>query len=174
MRPPFQSLPVLRGSLVTLRQVRISDAGDVKGFTIYDGIPAETDREAAAILQRIEQDYLRGEAVHWGICAAGSPDRVVGTCGYYRGFVGQAGEIGYVLGPDSRGQGFMTESVGLVVDFGFEVMKLAKVVAFTMAANLSSVAVLRRCGFREDANAGDQLTFSVSLETWFAAKGSVR
>lgn len=171
VRPPFHSFPVLRGSRVTLRQVRVSDAGDVKGFTMYDGVLAETDVEAAAVLQRIDEDYGRGEAVHWGICAAGSPGRVVGTCGYYRGLIGDVGEIGYVLGEDSRGQGFMTESVRLVVDFGFDVMKLAKVVAFTNAENLSSVAVLRRCGFEEDANIDDLLTFSISLEMWFAAKG---
>ncbi len=140
---------------------------------MYDGIPAETDGEAAAVLQRIEEDYLRGEAVHWGICAAGSPGLVVGTCGFYRGFNGQVGEIGYVLGEGSRGQGFMTESVRLVVGFGFDVMKLAKVVAFTEAANLSSIAVLRRCGFKEDTSEDDRLTFAIGLDTWFSAKGSV-
>lgn len=80
---------------------------------------------------------------------------MVGTCGYYRGFIGDVGEIGYVLGEGSRGQGLITESVRLAVDFGFDVMKLAKVVAFTNAENPSSIAVLRRCGFEELGQAGD-------------------
>src|SRR5690606_21503193 len=128
-----------------------SEASDVREFTMYDGIPVVTDDEAAAVMRRIEGDQERGEAVHWGICPAGS-DRVVGACGYYRGFEGQVGEIGYGLGERYRGRGLMTESVRLAVSFGFDVMKLAKVVAYTSADNLSSIAVLRHCRLREIAN----------------------
>ena len=151
---------MLRGPSLTLREVLEADAGDVREFTVYDGVPALTDEDAAATLRRIHADYHRGEAVHWGICAAGT-GRVVGTCGYYRGFDDQTGEIGYVLGAAWRGRGYMTEAVHLVVNFGFDAMGLENVVAYTDATNLPSIAVLRRCGFEEGAGEGDRLVFSL-------------
>ena len=160
VRPPFEPYPVLRGPSLTLREVLEADAGDVREFTVYDGVPALTDDEAAATLRRIHADYHRGEAVHWGICAAGT-GRVVGTCGYYRGFDDQTGEIGYVLGAAWRGRGYMTEAVRLVVNFGFDAMGLENVVAYTDATNLPSIAVLRRCHFEEGAAEGDRLVFSL-------------
>lgn len=132
-------------------------------FTVYDGIPAVTDEAAVNILRRIELDQQRGEAIHWGICPTGG-GRIVGTCGYYRGFDDHVGEIGYVLGERSRGRGFMTESVRLIVAFGFDVMKLSKVVAYTDPGNVPSIAVLRRSGFTEEANEVPRMTFSIDHE----------
>lgn len=155
---------------MTLRKALISDASDAREFTVYDGVPVATDEEAVAVLRRIEDDQERGEAIHWGICPAGW-ERVVGTCGYYRGFADQVGEIGYILGDRYRGRGYMAESVRLAVGFGFEVMELATVVAYTDATNLPSMAVLRRCGFTEVADDGAHLTYSIGHEQWAGSRG---
>jgi len=146
--------------MVTLRPVRALDAADVRDITAYDGKFAATVAEAAAMLRRIDDDQARGESAHWGICPAGS-DRVVGTCGYYRGFAGAVGEIGYVLSEPFRGRGLMTETVGLVARFGFEVMALREVVAYTEPTNAGSIGVLTRCGFRETPSRNGLLRFSL-------------
>jgi RimJ/RimL family protein N-acetyltransferase len=51
----------------------------------------------------------------------------------------------------------MTEAVKLIVDFGFAVLKLNQVVAYTSPTNLASQSVLKRVGFREVASENDDL-----------------
>lgn len=92
-------------------------------------------------------DFARGETVHWGICGRDGRE-ILGTCGYYRGFADNTGEIGYILSDAHRGQGIMTEAVRLVVEFGFRVMKLSRIIAITDPEKAGSIAVLERAGFQ--------------------------
>jgi RimJ/RimL family protein N-acetyltransferase len=51
----------------------------------------------------------------------------------------------------------MTAAVQLLVDFGFNTLKLDKVIAYTDPSNFASVAVLQRTGFIEvQASEGDR------------------
>jgi ribosomal-protein-alanine N-acetyltransferase len=45
-------------------------------------------------------------------------NKIIGTCGYYRGFEKGAGELGCVLLPQHRGQGYMTSALLLAIEFG--------------------------------------------------------
>jgi ribosomal-protein-alanine N-acetyltransferase len=89
-----------------------------------------------------------GESLHWGIFLKDSSE-LVGTCGYYRGFSRNNGEIGYILRPMYRGRGIMTEAVKLIVAFGFDTLKLETVVAYTSRENLASSEVLQKAGFKK-------------------------
>lgn len=154
----FESFPVLSGGRSVLRRVVHADVPDVREITFYDGVAAEDDARAGAIVAAIDADYERGESVHWGICPRPS-DRVVGTVGFYRGYPGDVGEIGYVLRPDHRGRGLMAEAVRLAATFGREKMGLAAIVAYVEPGNHASVAVLRRAGFAEVPSLGGRRTF---------------
>jgi ribosomal-protein-alanine N-acetyltransferase len=125
---------------------------------VYDGVAAADATEALAMLRRIEADAARGDTVHWGICEAGS-DTVVGTIGFYRGFAGDAGEVGYVLRPPFRRRGLMREALALVVAFGFERLGLTTIVARTAADNAASVGLLGRLGFEPQPSDEALLTF---------------
>lgn len=70
---------------------------------------------------------------------------VIGKAGMWR-----AGEIGYILRPDTWGQGFGTEAVGAVVEAAFDRNPdLAAITAEIDPRNLASAALLARLGFRE-------------------------
>lgn len=138
--------PTLRGARVHLRPPTDEDAPLLFGIAVYDGVAARTEAEVRGQLDRIAADQARGETVHWAIEDAGT-GTLVGTVGFYRGFPNGVGEVGYVLRPEHRGRGFMTEAVGLAVAYGFDVLRLEAVVAHTDAANRASIAVLVRCGF---------------------------
>ncbi|MBW8361321.1 MAG: GNAT family N-acetyltransferase [Kaistella sp.] len=43
---------------------------------------------------------------------------MVGTCGFYRGFANEEGELGCILLSRYRGQGFMTGALRAAIDFG--------------------------------------------------------
>lgn len=147
-RIPSDRVEPLADERVRLRQITASDAADIEEITFYDGVPAKSVNDVIKMLALIEKDRARGEALHWGISLAASPT-VVGTCGFYRGFAAQVGEVGYVLREDYRGKGIMTAALRLVVAYGFDELGLTSVVAYTEPDNAASIAVLDRVGFVE-------------------------
>ena len=62
------------------------------------------------------------------------------------------GEIGYVLNPDSQGQGYATEAAGALVALGFEVAGLHRVFARCHPDNTGSRRVMGRLGMRQEAH----------------------
>ena len=140
--------PVLSGLGLTLRGVVASDVATIRPISFYDGHAARDDDDAAQMLRRIHGDVARGESLHWGICLQGS-DEVTGTVGFYRGFGGGTGEVGYVLREAYRGRGIMTRAVRIVVAYGLGPLGLTRVEALTDVDNTASRAVLMRAGFVE-------------------------
>jgi ribosomal-protein-alanine N-acetyltransferase len=65
--------------------------------------------------------------------------------------------VGYWIGEPYAGQGYMTESLGLVCDFGFSALKLSRIEASCLPHNEASKSVLRRCGFLEEGYAKDYM-----------------
>jgi ribosomal-protein-alanine N-acetyltransferase len=61
---------------------------------------AENVTQASRILVRINADIRNGKSSHWGIYLK-ETHGIVGTCGFYRGFAGNIGEIGYLLLPSA-------------------------------------------------------------------------
>jgi ribosomal-protein-alanine N-acetyltransferase len=109
--------------------------------------------------QHIDRDYAAGETVHWGI-ALRETGAVVGTCGYYRGFAGGAGELGCVLLPGAQGQGYMTEALHLAIAFGRQEMGLNRIWAVTTVDNAPAIRLLKRLGFVEGADPkGDEVEY---------------
>jgi [ribosomal protein S5]-alanine N-acetyltransferase len=151
-------LPELSSERLLLRKVLPSDSAAIVDISFYDGQPAKSVAEALVILNKIAEDSRQGETLHWGICLK-EHDEVVGTCGFYRGFSNNVGELGYILKESYRGKGIMTEALQLVIDFGFTTMKLRNIVAYTHKTNASSIQVLKRLAFQEVPSETDYLKF---------------
>lgn len=153
-------VPTLIGEHVSLRAVRADDVSDIIDISFYDGVPANDEASALAQLRRIEADAARGETTHWGICLTGS-DTVIGTIGFYRGFAGDVGEVGYVLRGPFRRRGVMRAALTLVVGYGFEQLGLTAIRARTDAHNLASIRLLERLGFKPLTSSDARLTFEL-------------
>ena len=152
--------PTLGGPRVRLRCVSEEDHLGLLEISVYDGVEARSVADVRAHLERIATDQARGETVHWAIAEAAS-GVLVGTVGFYRGFANGVGEVGYVLRPEHRGRGFMTEAVGLAVAYGFDALRLQAVNAHTDVTNRPSIAVLERCGFMLAGADGVQLKYRI-------------
>ena len=63
-------------------------------------------------------------------------------------------EVGlfWVVAPAHRGNGYATEAARAVIDHGFAVLNLARMVATTERGNATSIAVMRRLGMRVEEN----------------------
>ncbi len=58
--------------------------------------------------------------------------------------------LGYLLGENFTGKGFMTEAVALVLQHAFSNLKLHRVEANVQPHNAPSINVLKRCGFTKE------------------------
>lgn len=144
--PPYADFPNILGNKILLRQVLRSDLKDIIEISFYDGKKAKTLEDATMMLDKIDKDYSEGNSIHWCIADI-STNKLVGTCGYYRGFDNGVGELGCILLPHFRGQGFMLEAMQLAIDFGFNSMRLKRIWAITSKHNFKAIKLLNRLNF---------------------------
>ncbi len=57
-------------------------------------------------------------------------------------------ELGYWLGKKHWGKGYVTQAVKLILNFGFNKLKLHKIYARLLAENIGSRKVLEKAGFK--------------------------
>lgn len=161
MLPPYDLYPTVANETVRLRPIQGSDIAEVVEISFYDARPAQSIEQALEMQGRIDEDYARGDSIHWGIEDLGT-GRLVGTCGYYRGFADATGELGCVLRPAFRGRGFMTQAMGLAIAFGRAQMGLARIIAVTTRDNRPAIRLLERLHFRRVSESTDgDLTFDL-------------
>ncbi|MGL2966295.1 GNAT family N-acetyltransferase [Flavobacterium sp. XGLA_31] len=146
--PPFADFPFVSNEKITLRQLLHSDLGDLIEISFYDAVQATTLEQAIEMNSKINKDYEEGNSIHWAI-VDNLTNKVVGTCGYYRGFDQGQGEIGCVLLPNYRGNGFMTHAIELAIKFGIKTMGLHRIWAATNKQNEKAIKLLERLDFKK-------------------------
>lgn len=144
--PPFNIFPTLSTEKIMLREILISDIPDIVEISFYNAKQAENLEQAIEMHERINQDYRNGNSIHWGISHR-TTNKVMGTCGYYRGLETGTGELGCVLLPMFRGQGIMTNAMKLAIDFGLYKIELNRIMAITNKQNQSAIKLLNRLNF---------------------------
>jgi ribosomal-protein-alanine N-acetyltransferase len=152
--PPYDIFPIISGGRITLRQILTADIEDLIEISFYDAIQANTFQQAAEMQDKINKDYIEGNSIHWGI-ADNLTNKIIGTCGYYRGLDQGTGELGCVLLPQYRGQGFMTSAMLLAIDFGINNIGLKRVWAITTKQNEKAIKLLEQLNFTKIADLGD-------------------
>lgn len=157
--PPYDVFPTIFGDKITLREIQISDVNDIIEISYYDAVKASTLKQAIDMQDKINADYLQGNSIHWGIAEVMS-DRIVGTCGFYRGLDKGEGELGCVLLPQFRGQGLMMAAMQLVIDFGINSIGLNRIWAITTTDNHKAKKLFARLDFRKTKELADgEVTF---------------
>lgn len=152
--PPYNIFPDISGDKVSLRQIRTTDIKDLVEISYYDSVQATTEQQAIDMLAKINKDYIDGNSIHWGI-ADKLTNEIVGTCGYYRGLDKGEGELGCVLLPHYRGQGFMTSAMLLAIEFGINKIGLKRIWAKTSQNNKQAINLLERLDFIKIADLAD-------------------
>jgi [ribosomal protein S5]-alanine N-acetyltransferase len=159
--PPYPIFPHISSTNITLREINTLDLPDLIEISFYNTIQATSVQEAEIMQAQINQDYLDGTSIHWGI-ADNTTHKIVGTCGYYRGFDKRAGELGCVLLPMYRGQGYMTTALTLAIEFGTNQIGLKRIWAATSQDNTAAKKLLERLGFVKIADwEGDEIEYEL-------------
>lgn len=152
----------LVGERVMLRAWR-EDAADTEALLGTDGLahrfvgpvlPPRGSADTLAVsawLASRRHAMANGETITWCIADV-STDAPLGlfmvfdlTDPFARG----TGQVGYWLLPEGRGQGAVTESLGLVARYAFDDLGLHRLAAVTDARNDDSQRALRRAGFAQ-------------------------
>lgn len=92
------------------------------------------------------QDTGRGT---WIVCECGK-DEAIGTCSL--GLFEDEIEVSYMLAHSAWGRGYATEAAGAVIAYGFQALKLERIIGVTQEANQGSQHVLEKLGMRHIRN----------------------
>ena|ERR1035438_135541 len=80
--------------------------------------------------------------------------KVIGWCGYHTWFTPHfRAELGYVLNNEEQmNQGFMTEALAPIINYGFHVMDLHRIEAFVGPGNSASLTLLEKFNFKKEGH----------------------
>ena len=113
--------------------------------------PAET----AAYVRTLIAKHEAGSHIYASVVEKHS-GKVVGTAIVFAmDTSARHGEIGYVFDDTVWGKGYGTQLVRLMCDFAFDELKLRKLFARVVSANIGSARVLERNGFALEAELQD-------------------
>jgi ribosomal-protein-alanine N-acetyltransferase len=145
---------ILRGKKVYLRRPKPSDGMEFtemarKSEKFHRGLmnPAKTPKDFERFLARVDNDQTES----FLICRA-EDNAIAGLINLSQVFHGafQNAYLGYGLGVDFAGKGYMTEAVNLVLKFAFTELNLHRVEANVQPHNAASIGLLKRCGFKKE------------------------
>jgi RimJ/RimL family protein N-acetyltransferase len=153
----FANLPI-RTARLELRPLREADVAALfeihsnpKAMRYWDGPIWKNDERGRAMVARdlalASRDYLR-----LGIELAASAE-LLGTCALWGINVQcRRAEIGYILGAQAWGQGYMHEALSALLDYGFTELNLNRVEADTDPRNERSMRLLDRLRFSKEGH----------------------
>lgn len=150
-------LPTIDAPRVRLRWLEERDVDAL--FTIFShpqvvrywAGPALADRAAASrLLDEIHDHFRRKELFQWGV-ARRSDDLVIGTCTLLRlDAANRRAEVGYALGHEHWGKGYIGEALEVLLDFAFGDLGLHRIEADIDPRNTGSIRTVERLGFQQE------------------------
>jgi RimJ/RimL family protein N-acetyltransferase len=181
-----QSLPVITGSMVTLRELRLSDAPSLLAMLSTDEVarfisPPPTSVEG---FERFIAWTHRERAAGNYVCFAVVPHGMDTAIGIFQvrqlepGFA--TAEWGFALGSAFWGTGVFLDGAKLVVDFAFDVVGAHRLEARAAVANGRGNGALRKVGavqegvlrksFLRNGEYLDQTLWTILSDDWRRAK----
>lgn len=152
-----RDFPIIETERLVLRKLLESDAEywhrnlsdyDVAGLIGMD--PLQNVIDTKEIIVSFSNRYEKDTGMAWAITLQ-ETGAFIGTCSWEsldkHNF---SGEIGYDLLKDYWGQGYMTEALRPVIDYGFLNYNLNRIEAHTATINKASRSLLERLGFSLD------------------------
>ena len=157
----LSEFPILKTPRLVLRAIQQSDAQLVhRNFSdhqtvLYSNAPAPSLEKIQQAIDIWSEDFQKQQGIRWGITIK-EQNAVIGSCGY-KNIIKKhrrAG-IGYEIFADYRRQGFMSEALNAVIQFGFEVIELNRIEVMVDWDNLPSILLVNKLGFTEEGTLRD-------------------
>ena len=181
-----QSLPVLTGSMVTLRELRLSDAPSLLAMLSTEEVsrfispPPTTIKGFELFIEWARAERAAGRYA----CFAVVPHGMESAVGLFQvrqlepGFA--SAEWGFALGSAFWGKGLFVDGAQIVVDFAVETLGVGRLEARACVANGRGNGALRKLGavqegilrrsFIKNGQHLDQMLWSILAEEWRQSK----
>jgi [ribosomal protein S5]-alanine N-acetyltransferase len=81
-----------------------------------------------------------------------SSGQTIGRCGFHNWYsIHRKAEIGYVIyDEENRRKGYMNEAIKCILDYGFNIMNLNRIEAYTSPENKASLHIIEKYGFTRE------------------------
>lgn len=163
----FEEFPVLKTSRLLLRDIRVSDAGQIFNMRssgrVNQFIARNNMDDINASVQLAEKTILafqNRQAIGWAGILRDNND-IIGTCGFNQiDFTNLRAEIGGELSVDYWGKNIALEAVITIIQFGLETMNLHSIEAKVSPENKGAIFLLEHIGFKKEAHFADRIFFN--------------
>jgi [ribosomal protein S5]-alanine N-acetyltransferase len=173
---PSDLLPEIAGEGVVLRSPQMSDCAEWTALreasrdflTPWEPSWPADDLARASFRRRVRRycEDQRGDLAYAFFVFRKADNALVGglTLANIRRGCAQAGSLGYWMGAPYARQGHMTAAVNAVVPFAFGTLKLHRIEAACIPANVASVRLLEKTGFQREGFAPQYLCIDGSWQ----------
>jgi ribosomal-protein-alanine N-acetyltransferase len=156
----FLPFPNLETKRLVLKQINANDAEAILALRSNDEVMKyiprpylKTKEDALELIAMFDDKIENGIGINWGIYFLDEPEKLLGIIGHYRIKPDHfRAEVGYMLFPDHKGKGIVSEALKKVVEYGFNEMKLHSIEAILDPENKGSEKVLLKNGFVKEAH----------------------
>ena len=184
----WRIFPRLETGRLVLREIVPADAEDLfhifsdeETMRYWSCRPYTSVDQAHRLIEALAKVRFADAGINWAITLRGD-ERLIGKCGYNEWRKAhRRGDISYILSPEHRGKGIVSEALGAMLDYGFDHMNLHSVEAGVTPGNDASTRMLQRLGFRleghlrenflTDRGFVDSLIYSLLRRDWDSARG---
>src|SRR6476620_4041397 len=149
----FSDLPTLRTTRLILRRLALDDAPDMFAYARDPAMTRHTTwaahqtiDDSRGFLTEVMNKYEHGQPADFGIVLQ-STGRLIGTCGIVKfDETHERGDLGYAIGAEHWGRGYMTEAAGAVIDAAFRALPMTRLQACCHVENVGSYRVMEKLG----------------------------
>jgi RimJ/RimL family protein N-acetyltransferase len=169
---------LIEGRTINLRTLRISDAYSIyknakdREISKYTRLPYPYRlKYAYDFISLCQENYKKKTDYELGI-ELKKAGKIIGIISLiHLDNTRKTAEVGYWLGKQYWRRGITKEALTLILDYGFNTLKLARIYAKVLCSNLPSIILLQHAGFKyegrirksffRDGNGFDELVFSL-------------
>lgn len=149
----FPELQTERLDLVEITDIHTIDIlelfGNVMVTRHYNLLPFKTEQDAKKFVDWYHNRFKEDLAFRWGISLKGQK-KIIGTIGFNNLTKNHRANIGYDLSPEYWNQGYMTEALKQVIEFGFNQLEINRIEAEVMQGNENSERLLNKLNFKKE------------------------
>ena len=157
MKIDWEHIPTIDANRVSLRHFTARDVAaiydiyaDPEVMRYWGASPMVAQREAKDFLSEAREDLRLGKCLQWAI-ARRSDGQLIGTVAFFKldTLAGKV-EIGFALGRNYWGVGYMQEALQAALGFGFNEIGVRRIEADVDPRNISSIRLLEGLGFQRE------------------------
>ena len=163
----FTPFPNIETKNLILRRMNYNDVDDL--FTMrkdskmnkyIDTRLEENIKETKAYIDKMNKGVDCNKWIIWALEHKASKKVVGSICIWNINMEQDNGELGYGIIPNYQGKGLMKEALLSVIEYGFNVMNLKTLDAYTEERNVKSINLLEKCNFIEVSRVNDEGYFN--------------